>query len=77
MVYSGMERTSGDAKFAEEYRNAVANDADAWIAACGGLETPFSHCGVDWLYVYNPARDEHGYLNMSTDIVQEKSPWDK
>jgi len=58
-----------------EYLTAVKENADRWVAACGGSEEPFTHNGVRWLYVYNPRREEHGYLNMGTDIVQPEAPW--
>ncbi len=58
-----------------EYINACESKADRWVAACGGHETPFFHNRTRWLYVYNPAKDEHGYLNLLTDIVQENAPW--
>ena len=45
--------------------------SDVWVAACGGRETVFTHDGVEWLYVWNPATREHGYLNVGTDIVHE------
>ena len=70
-----MERTSVKRRPTDEYLKAQEQFADAWVPACGGYEEPFMHNGTRWLYVYNPARDEHGYLNMGTDIVQENAPW--
>lgn len=43
---------------------------DNWIPACNGLEQPFTVNGTRWLYVWNPAMRKHGYLNLSTDIVE-------
>ena len=70
-----MERTTSKPKPTEEYLRAQESGADTWVPACGGYETPFQHQGVDWLYVYNPALGEHGYLNLRADIVQENPPW--
>lgn len=73
-----MERkTSKSGPTTPEYSEAVATKADKWVAACGGQEIEFVHRGIPWLYVYNPARNEHGYLNMETDIVQPEAPWFK
>lgn len=58
-----------------EYAQAVAKNADQWVAACGGLEQPFDHDGRTYLYVFNPATHKHGYLDMGTDIVQEDIPF--
>ena len=69
-----MERISTRVVVTTEYAEAVAAKADKWVAACGGLELGFSHGGTLWLYVYNPGRDEHGYLNLHTDIVQPDAP---
>ena len=43
---------------------------DNWYPACSGLEKPFTVNGVRWLYVWNPAKQVHGYLNLDTDIVE-------
>lgn len=66
-----MERMSQRVKPSAEYMKASDEMLDQWVPACGGYETPFMHNGTEWLYVYNPAREEHGYLNLHTDIVQE------
>lgn len=55
----------------DAYHEAVSNRDDTWVAACGGYETPFSHNGTCWLYVFNPHMRQHGYLNMRTDIVHD------
>jgi hypothetical protein len=52
-----------------EYWKAVENREDRWVVACGGSETPFLYDRTPWLYVFNPARHEHGYLNLLTDVV--------
>jgi len=57
-----------------EYEIAVAEKADRWVSACGGDERPFIYDGVRWLYVYNPARHLHGWLNLDTDIVSMDHP---
>ena len=64
-------------RFSTEYAIAMAEKADRWVAACGGNEIPFTHEGTEWLYVYNCRTNEHGYLNLGTDIVQEHAPWDR
>ena len=56
------------------YATAVAELRDSWVAACGGLEVPFTYNRTRYLYVYNPRRHEHGYLNLDTDIVQPEMP---
>lgn len=54
-----------------QYRTAEILESDEWVPAGGGLETPFIHNGTPWLYVFNWATQEHGYLNLHTDIVEE------
>jgi hypothetical protein len=56
----------------EEYKQAVINRRDEWVPANGGHEV--AHAG--FLYVYNPGTQEHGWLNVSTDIVQQENPYD-
>ncbi len=60
--------------FTAEYGIAMVDRADRWVPACGGFETPYQFHGVWWLYVYNHATEAHGWLNYSTDIVQETDP---
>ena len=56
-----------------EYNLAMAVKADQWVPACGGKETPYrTRAGRRVLYVYNPGRHEHGYLDMDTDIVEPR-----
>ena len=57
-------------KQTDEYTLAVAENADRYVPACGGMETVFQHNGTRWLYVFNPYRRQHGYLNLDTDIVE-------
>lgn len=53
-----------------EYAIAVAGNADRWVPACQGTETPFtSRSGIRLLYCYNPQRGEHAYLNVNTDTI--------
>lgn len=66
------ERTSVRVEPTAEYAQAVAENADRWVAACGGTEVPFAHNGAEWLYVWNPSTGEHGYLNLGTDIVEKE-----
>jgi len=58
-----------------EYDQAVTENADRWISACGGKEVPFTVNGTEWLYVWNPRTGEHGYLNLGTDIVHDGDPF--
>lgn len=58
--------------YVSEYDQAVSNRANRWVPACGGYETPFSHNGTEWLYVFNPSLRQHGYLNMREDIVYDQ-----
>lgn len=54
-----------------EYWQAVEQKLDKWVPACAGTETPFQHERNEWLYVFNPASQKHGYLNLRTDIVTD------
>ncbi len=65
-----MERFSNRVQVTAEYAAAELAKADRWVAACGGSEVPFTHNGKTFLYVFNFATGEHGFLNMGTDIVQ-------
>jgi len=47
-----------------DYENAVAQKADRWVVACGGMETPFLKMGRQFLYVFNPATMKHGWLDL-------------
>lgn len=62
---------------AEVYRVSVMRGDDTWVAACGGKETPtWSPDQRAWfLYVYNPRRAEHAWLNMGTDMIEATSPF--
>ncbi|MGH7164985.1 MAG: hypothetical protein ACREIS_05605 [Nitrospiraceae bacterium] len=59
----------------EQYRVAVEELADRWVPACGGLESPSDTSHGRYLYVFNPGRALHGWLNLETDIVQMESPY--
>jgi hypothetical protein len=52
-----------------EFISACNRDADEWVPANGGTETPFVKNGTRYLYVYNPFQQKHGMLNLDTDIV--------
>lgn len=65
------ERFSSRVRVTPEYQQADDERADRWVPACGGQEVEFTHNGARWLYVWNPARNAHGYLNLDTDIVSE------
>lgn len=62
-------------KAKEEYAEAVLGEHDRWVAACGGMESPMETPHGRWLYVFNPGRQRHGWLNMGTDLVQTESPF--
>jgi len=57
-----------------EYQIALVENADRWVPACGGYETPFLKSGQRWLYVYNFALRKHGCLNLEQDIVYDEIP---
>jgi hypothetical protein len=43
---------------------------DRWVPACGGTETPFrTRTGRTLLYVWNPRRGLHAYLDVGTDTL--------
>lgn len=71
-----MERTTNRNLIAtHEFAIAQAENADCWVPACGGHEVPFQYRGTTYLYVYNHAKRDHGYLNLATDIVEPDGPW--
>ena len=47
------------------YMQAIERGDDTWVPACGGHEVPFTYEGRQWLYVFNPAKGMHKYLNMT------------
>ena len=53
-----------------DHTTALIRNEDRWVYACGGTELPFLYEGTRWVYVWNPAQQEHGYLNLDTDVVQ-------
>ena len=67
-----MNMTDEQLRGIAEYERALYEMADRWVPACGGVEVVEN----GYLYVYNPGRDEHGWLNVATDIVQEESPYE-
>jgi hypothetical protein len=72
-----MEWTTEQRKAAvAEYKAAQRLNADCWVAACGGQEEPTkARNGTTYLYVWNPAQEQHGWLDMGTDIVQLDDPY--
>lgn len=53
----------------EYYMARVAN-ADRFVPACCGTETPFrSRSGVVLQYCWNPAQGRHGYLDVDNDLI--------
>lgn len=66
-------------KALDEYFDAQHDLSDRWVAANGGNELP-TWCGdrrAWFLYVYNPAQNNHGWLNLDTDIVETESPFQR
>ena len=61
----------------KEYRIAEAAKADRWVPGNGGREEPFTYNGIRYLWVWNPARGEHAYLNLDTDIIEQHPPFFK
>ena len=58
-----------------EFYSAVMNGIDNWVPACGGNEVwTLAQNGRSYLYVYNPATREHGWLDDS-DIVNPENPY--
>jgi len=58
-----------------EHEIATATRRDVWVPACGGTETPArARDGRTYLYVWNPGRAQHGWLDMGTDIVTFDNP---
>jgi hypothetical protein len=53
-----------------EYDYAIRINADAWVVACGGTETPTkTRTGKTLLYVFNPKHRKHAYLDVGTDLI--------
>ena len=53
-----------------EYTSAVGAHLDTWVPACGGREVEYrNRNGARVLYAYNPARQQHGWLDLGSDIV--------
>lgn len=53
-----------------EFETAVAANADRWVPAAGGTETPFkSRSGRRLLYCYNPKQGKHAYLDCNSDLI--------
>jgi hypothetical protein len=44
---------------------------DYWLVGCGGSEQPVLFNGRWLLYMWNPGRQKHGWLDIDTDIVEE------
>lgn len=53
------------------YWNAIEQQLDSWVPACGGTEEPFQYGNRRFLYVFNPASEKHGYLDLGSDIVYD------
>lgn len=56
----------------EEFQYAISNRLNAWVPACGGTEVPFkARSGATLLYCFNPALQQHAYINVDTDMILE------
>lgn len=54
----------------EEFYMARISNADQWVPACGGQETPFqTRTGRRLLYCWNPSIGAHAYLDVDTDRI--------
>jgi hypothetical protein len=49
----------------------LAGKRDVWVPASGGLEWPCMRKGRRVLYCWNPARREHCYIDLETDMPIE------
>lgn len=53
-----------------EFSMARITQADRWVPACGGKETPFrTRTGRRLLYCWNAFTNSHAYLDLDTDII--------
>jgi hypothetical protein len=69
------EKTTTQTEAQVEYVEAQMAKADKWVAACGGNETwTTARNGRRYLYVFNPATGQHGWLNQS-DVVEMDCPY--
>jgi predicted flavoprotein YhiN len=58
-----------------EYHTARVSRADRWVIACGGTEQPTRYSDGRWyVYVYNFATGQNGFLGMDDDIVRDTHP---
>lgn len=65
------------AKAFQEALEAGQNRADRWVAAAGGAEMPtYSSKRRAWfLWVFNPAKCEHAWLNLDRDMLECENPF--
>jgi hypothetical protein len=53
-----------------QWNALIARRENRWLPANGGQEEVFtSRSGIRMLYCYNPATEEHRYINADTDLV--------
>lgn len=53
-----------------EYMMARVGNADRWVPACGGTESPFTaRSGKRMLYCYNFRLASHAYIDVDTDTI--------
>jgi len=75
--YNRLTETLDTSSTVAEFNKAIRTKANAWVAASGGTETPFTtKNGRKILYCYNPAEDKHAYVDLDADIVlSDEDAW--
>ena len=58
-------------KFSEWLKRGFSVAKDLWIPACGGTEPVFTLNGRRWQYCWNPAANQHRYLDVDADRIVE------
>lgn len=58
----------------DDYLSALAANDDRWVTAACGTEVPVIRGGRWYLYVFNPGRIVHGWLDIGTDTVATDGP---
>jgi len=61
------------AKAKREFDQAMDTLADRWVPGANGTEVPGLRNGRWVLYVFNPHTRRHGWLDLSTDVVEPDS----
>jgi hypothetical protein len=72
-----LEKIQADRERAQVLQREPQGRPDTWLPACGGTEQPFTCKGRRLLYCWNPARDEHAYLDLDTDLfLSNEEAWE-